>query len=628
MTEKGKYVRRIVDYESDDDDDASPDARSGSTTDASDKENHETSHYDPDDLSVGIGSDPETVGANSDRNATDSDSEASSSSSYSTRSPSEPPSTPQATPPKDLIQTASERANSERFDRMERMIADMSNALTRFQANVEPLPSDDVDKSWKLSNDVNQRGNSESTPSNIRWDHLKPFPSGIASSKMWEEWNRYVEKFEVAVSLNNVNDPVKRTQLLFLSMGDELQGIVKAAKLRPSLSNANCYRTFVTNIQNYLRTMTDTSAEHEAFSRMKQEVGESAVSFHSRLMGKVRSCNYIDEDRFVRAQLLTGLRNRELVKQARIYGHDTNFIVQSATRDETYESETRQQDESSVLAVGMNRGGRSYDQYNRKRLSSGIRAGGPPPKQQRRSDNYRGSQGQRSRCTRCSLFNHRNGQCPALTRNCNVCGKRGHYAAACRQKQLNIMQRGSSFDRLTDNADNDNQDSKQLINALTLEDVMVACSIGSSSPIRFLIDSGADVNVIGGSDWEQLEQEFRMGKAKLEFVSAPSEKLHAYGSKEPMAVKCSIKAKIETTDSAISDIIALFHVVPKGKRSLLGRATSSDMGLLHIGGKVNNCEQQNKAKFPKMPGVKVKFSIDPSVPATKSAYYNVPAAYR
>lgn len=119
-----------------------------------------------------------------------------------------------------------------------------------------------------------------------------------------------------------------------------------------------------------------------------------------------------------------------------------------------------------------------------------------------------------------------------------------------------------------------------------------------------------------------------MGKAKLEIVGVLREKLHAYGSLEPMIVECSIKAKITTTDSTIPDITALFHVVPRGKRSLLGRSTSSDMGLLHIGSKIDNCELQNKAKFPKMPGVKVKFSIDPSVPATKSAYYNVPAAYR
>lgn len=158
---------------------------------------------------------------------------------------------------------------------------------------------------------------------------------------------------------------------------------------------------------------------------------------------------------------------------------------------------------------------------------------------------------------------------------------------------------------------------------------MFACSIGSSAPIRFLIDSGADVNVIGGNDWTQLKREVRTGAAKLEIINPPNRKLHAYGSQEPMAVECTIKAEITTTGSAKPGTTAVFHVVPKGTRSLLGRSTSSDMGLLHIGNIINHCEiMENQDPFPRMPGVKVMFSIDQTVPPTKSAYYNVPAAYR
>lgn len=158
---------------------------------------------------------------------------------------------------------------------------------------------------------------------------------------------------------------------------------------------------------------------------------------------------------------------------------------------------------------------------------------------------------------------------------------------------------------------------------------MFVCSIGSSTPIRFLIDSGADVNVIGGNDWNQLRREVQAGTVKLEFIEAPDRKLHAYGSQDPMVVECTIKAKITVAGSAKPGITAVFHVVPKGTRSLLGRSTSSDMGLLHVGNIVNHCEtMQSQEPFPKMPGVKVKFSIDQTVPPTKSAYYNVPAAYR
>lgn len=349
------------------------------------------------------------------------------------------------------------------------MISNINDFLSRFEAN--SVRDNDAEKSWSISSDVGRREGVGSAPSAIRWDHLKPFPSGVAANKMWEHWNRYVENFEIAASLSNVLDPVKRTQLLYLSMGSELQEITKAAKLRPSLSSPNCYNIFVSNIQKHLRSMTDSTAEHEAFTRMKQENGESAVAFHARLMGKVRSCNYSvdDEDRFVRAQLLAGLKNEDLVKDARTYGYNTNYIVQSATRSEAFKAESRQRDDSSVdsnvmeIRSGHNRS--SYNQFNRKRITfSGPPRSAGPPARQRNTETNRRSQGRQ--CTKCSLFNHRNGRCPAIDRNCNKCGKRGHFAAACRQRQVNVVQNRQHHDKSPDRIDNsedDKQENKQVL---------------------------------------------------------------------------------------------------------------------------------------------------------------------
>ncbi|KXJ71746.1 hypothetical protein RP20_CCG019849 [Aedes albopictus] len=57
------------------------------------------------------------------------------------------------------------------------------------------------------------------------------------------------------------------------------------------------------------------------------------------------------------------------------------------------------------------------------------------------------------------------------------------------------------------------------------------------------------------------------------------------------------------------------------------------MGILHVtamhAATVNNLEKPNDLKiFPKVPGVRVKFSVDETVPPVRNAYYNVPAAFR
>lgn len=170
------------------------------------------------------------------------------------------------------------------------------------------------------------------------------------------------------------------------------------------------------------------------------------------------------------------------------------------------------------------------------------------------------------------------------------------------------------------------------MNALCLEDVLIDCCLGSSSapssPIRFLIDSGADVNVVGGSDWQSLKKEYESGLVSLEPIHIGSKRvLRAYAANAPMKIDFAFRTIVKAL-SSVKSVMADFVVVEDGKRSLLGRSTASDMGLLLVGWQVNKCEVINENVFPKMPGVKVKFSVDKSIPPTRNAYYNIPAAYR
>lgn len=145
-----------------------------------------------------------------------------------------------------------------------------------------------------------------------------------------------------------------------------------------------------------------------------------------------------------------------------------------------------------------------------------------------------------------------------------------------------------------------------------------------------MIDSGADVNIIGGDDWNRLKQEFKSGHANLEpIVLTASNDLRAYASSKSISVKCGFRANIEVVGCLKPSIESEFLVVTEGRRSLLGRSTASDLKLLKIGASVNSCGASKEVQtFPAMPGVIVKFSVDESIPPVRNAYYNVPAAYR
>lgn len=271
----------------------------------------------------------------------------------------------------------------------------------------------------------------------IRWDQMKPFPKNVPANKMWEEWIKFIENFEISASLSNTNDPVPRSQLLYLFMSDDLQSIVRAAKLRPDLNDRQCYKVFIKNVEDHLRAMTDTAAEHEAFSCMQQDRTESVMSFHARLMAKVRLCQYSanDQERFVRAQLLKGMFNRELARTARTYGHDTNLIVQAATRDEAYQREASQATRIEDDAVNQV-GGRMSTKMKRERRSDSVEF----QNKRFRQDKYR-STNRRELCSRCNKWMHRNRPCPALQLQCHTCGKFGHFAVVCKTSRVNSVQR-------------------------------------------------------------------------------------------------------------------------------------------------------------------------------------------
>lgn len=177
----------------------------------------------------------------------------------------------------------------EKIEHLEKVIAEMSKTLSAYERQSNRTRPD-IDENWSVPHDSTDRA--AGIQATVRWDHIKPYPNGIPASRMWEEWNRFIENFEIATSLGNAVSAEQRSKILFLCMGQELQGIVRAAKLRPSLAEPDCYSVFVNNVQRYLQSMTDTAAEHEAFAGMKQGPEESAVAFHARLQEKVRLCGY------------------------------------------------------------------------------------------------------------------------------------------------------------------------------------------------------------------------------------------------------------------------------------------------------------------------------------------------
>lgn len=166
----------------------------------------------------------------------------------------------------------------------------------------------------------------------------------------------------------------------------------------------------------------------------------------------------------------------------------------------------------------------------------------------------------------------------------------------------------------------------------SLQSAIIGCSLGGSPITDFLIDSGADVNVLSEADWRQLELDYEKGESILYDVTKKCSKaILAFASVKPLRVLASFNAWVDVPGGRKPRVFSKFFAVAGAKRSLLGRATAIEMRVLQIGLGVNSVEAATKAEgareFPAIPGIEIDFDIDAGIPATKNAYYSVPAAF-
>jgi hypothetical protein len=160
---------------------------------------------------------------------------------------------------------------------------------------------------------------------------------------------------------------------------------------------------------------------------------------------------------------------------------------------------------------------------------------------------------------------------------------------------------------------------------------LIRCRVGSVE-VEFFIDSGADVNALSEEAWLEIAGNHTNGSeplANLKWGNG-AKVITAYASMTPLRVEASFDTQVQVV-GASNSTQAHFFVIRGASRSLLGRTTALRLVVLKLGLEVNQLGQQHEPErvpFPSVPGVVIRFQIDPSVTPTRNAYYSVPAAYR
>lgn len=161
---------------------------------------------------------------------------------------------------------------------------------------------------------------------------------------------------------------------------------------------------------------------------------------------------------------------------------------------------------------------------------------------------------------------------------------------------------------------------------------MIQCELGGAFETWFMIDSGADVNVISEGDWEAIHWMYENREIEIyNYERKPEKRVRAFASHKPLTLIAAFNAWITASMKGKPSVFAKFLTIKGGDKSLIGRRTATSMRILQMGAEVNHIQEgsdEDSIKpFPKIPGEKVAFDIDPSIPPTKNAYYHIPAAF-
>lgn len=102
-----------------------------------------------------------------------------------------------------------------------------------------------------------------------------------------------------------------------------------------------------------------------------------------------------------------------------------------------------------------------------------------------------------------------------------------------------------------------------------------------------LIDSGSDANIIGDEEWSRLKKK---GVKVSEEEKNPRRILKGYANDENLKVIGKFKALVEIGEKKLYGV---FYVIKEGQRSLLGRDTALELGVLKLGLEVNEIMKDN-----------------------------------
>ena len=485
---------------------------------------------------------------------------------------------------------------------------------------------------------------------------LPSFPKFVVHSdeqSAGTRWLKWVDRLENLLTGMNINSAPRKRALLLHYVGDEADDIfdtfTEEQKNGAAVGETRDVYTIVKDsFSAYFTPKKNTSYEIFKFRQAKQEDGETIDTFYTRLRRLATTCDFHDVDREILTQILHGclsqrLRRRALrddfsLEQTLAEARSLELSEQRAQEMETGAQARSLLQEGTAYSAFRGNRGRSRFRTNRgiSRGQSGPRRGqsqsGPAQFSHANRDSYvqRGRGNGRSNCHYCGGIFSQNHRCPARGKKCRSCGKLNHFAKVCKSTVRFVDQGEVEVEQYheyeTGGVQTTSSDEEFVftVNRNISKTPKVEASI-NKTPIQFIVDTGASVNIINSSTYDQLTT-----KPVLRH-STP--KIYSYGAKKPLDVTGYFDCEISYKKKCIpTTVYVIRHSPDVTVCNLMSGETAQMLGLIQFAMASKSVCSHLPEDFPELftPGlgkikdVKIKLHIDHDVQPIVQKHRRIP----
>jgi len=220
------------------------------------------------------------------------------------------------------------------------------------------------------------------------------------SSNVGIRWKSYIKRFRIMIEAMDVRRDSQKKALLLHSAGTEVFDVYEGLSHRGI--EAMDFEETIAELDNYFNSNNNEDYAIHVFRKLKQEINESVDAFHLRLRKAAKECNFHNNEKEIRTQLIERCNSQKLRRKALKSELTLDDILKTARSIQTANEQAKAMESSQML----NEIKKSKNLDHKKEL----------------------------KCFKCGREYPHKTVCPALGKKCNKCKRFNHFETVCRTK--------------------------------------------------------------------------------------------------------------------------------------------------------------------------------------------------